>query len=156
MFAQPAASFSRSSFSASAAVSSLSTLLRLLQPPQPTLADSSRQTVAEQKARVPARLPPRLPGGRLRLLRGSNKRWVGWAETICVARGLTLALDLGFAAGLAAAGLAAAVLAAALAAACLAGCRFRFGGDAGCGGCEAIDSPATPAPVSNPIRVLRV
>ena len=156
MFAQPAASFSRSSFSASAAVSSLSTLLRLLQPPQPTLVHPSRQTVAEQKARVPARLPPRLPGGRLRLLRGSNKRWVGWAETICVARGLTLALDLGFAAGLAAAGLAAAVLAAALAAACLAGCRFRFGGDAGCGGCEAIDSPATPAPVSNPIRVLRV
>ena len=72
-----------------------------------------------------------------------------------------MALDLGFAAGfaaagVAAAGLAAAVLAAALAAACLAGCRFRFGGDAGCGGCEAIDSPATPAPVSNPIRVLRV
>ena len=67
-----------------------------------------------------------------------------------------MALDLGFAAGFAAAGLAAAVLAAALAAACLAGCRFRFGGDAGCGGCEAIDSPATPAPVSKPIRVLRV
>ena len=71
----------------------------------------------------------------------------------CVARGLTLALDLGFAAGLAA-GLAADGLAAALAAACLAGCRFRFGGDAGCGGCEAIDSPVTPVPVSKPMHVL--